>query len=490
MANPTEHAVINDIEFMLGRAVNPVVAMPSAVERFLKKRFSGLDDSSEHMEVMESINKIEIVEAEAEEIDLNRLRSAGETPAIIRTVNQIVLDGIKTGAASIHIEPRDKDILVRYRIEGILQNPTAYPIQAHPAIISRLKAMARLEVGIRHKPQYGATKVRMKDREIELHVSTLPTLYGEKSVIKLTGEIDRLRNLDHLGMLPGNVSRYRNLLQRPQGVIFVTGPALSGKSVTLQATLRSLRSEEQNVVTVEEAIECRIPGINQVQMKDMAGVSFDEVLQSVLRQDPDVIMVDPVDGRERSGKIMQASLTGRIVLSALHARTGVSALVWLRDIGVKPFLVASSVIGTVSQRLVRRYCRHCLKKYVPDPDVLDGFKFESLETWGMKFYRGEGCEKCNHTGYSRQIGIFELLVIDEDLKKLILEEAPEDVLFAKARENGMTTLEENGLFLALNKVTTLEEVLKNLTPLEIEPKIKDTWEKKIMSQFDELVDIV
>lgn len=322
----------------------------------------------------------------------------------------------------------------------------------------------------------------MGGREIELLTSTVPTLYGEKMVIKIRDNHRKLRSLEDLDMISRNLDRYRSLLSRPRGVILAAGPSRSGKSATLYASLAAVYSEAVNVISLEESVKYRIPGINQVRVNEATGLGFAGGLTAILRQDPDVIMVGKLRDRDTAEIACLSSLKGQKILSAVYTPNAVSALTWLMNIDIKPYLVASAVTGVVAKRLLRRTCQHCLENYTPDRGVLAAFNIANEP--GERFYRGKGCQNCGSGGYSGQIAIYEILTMDDTLRELILRRAPERELWIAARKAGMATLEENGLYLALKKLTTLEELLRVISPDDITAKKKEDWDQKIITLFE------
>ncbi|MFP4349073.1 MAG: GspE/PulE family protein [Thermodesulfobacteriota bacterium] len=484
MANPLDRSTMNDIEFMIGGGVVPLVTTPSAVERFLKKLKGPEEDTRAGSGAAE---RMEVVVDEEQKVDTRKLLSSAESPAIIRSINRLLIDAIRTGTTNVHITPRQNDVLVRYRLDGILRNTTSFPAQVYPAILARLKSIAHMDIGVTRRPQNGGVSVRVGDMEADLRISMLPTFTGEKVVIRVVGKNQKMRNLENLGMHPKDLSTFYSLLSRPHGMILVVGPAGSGTSTTLYTSLRYLRSEESNIITIEDPIEFQIPGINQIQVNPRDGLTFSVGLRSIMHQDPDIIMVSEIRESEIARLMFQSAMMGHLVLSSTYTNNVVSTITHLMNFDIKPHMAASSIAGVVAQRLVRRNCPHCLERYIPEPKVLAGLNVDVMEVSKMNFYRGRGCSKCNDTGYRGQIGIFEILSIDYILKEIILKRASEREIFTAARHRGMTTMEENGLYLVLNKITTLEEILRVIPSDEISTQRKGAWEKQIISLFDEAI---
>ncbi len=489
MTNPLDLSTINDVEFMTGNSVEPMIASSSGIEGFLKKKIAGQEDVFGLKEAHPP-DRIEVLEEDAVRTDTLKLKNTAESPAVIRIISKILSDAIRSGAGSIHIKPRQNDALIRFRIDGLLRNINTIQADTYPAIIARLKLTARMDIAVFKRPQSGSVTLKIGDHVVDLRLSTVPTVYGEKMVIRMMEKIQKLRNLESLGMHPKDLSLYYSLLSRPNGIVLIAGPVGSGTSTTLYTTLRYLRSEENNIMTIEDPVEYYVPGINQMQVNPRENITFVSGLRAALQQDPDIIMISEIRDSETAHLMFQSSLRGHMVLSSLYCSQAVSALTHLVSFGINPHIAASAIGGIVGQRLVRRNCPHCLERYVPEPRVLAGLNIDVMEVSKMHFYHGRGCEKCGETGYAGQIGIFEILNVDHFLKELILRQAPEGEIFMQARKKGMTTMEENGLYLTLNKITTLEEIVRVVPPDMISMPRKDGWEKQIISAFDDALYIL
>ncbi|MDM8539024.1 GspE/PulE family protein [Desulfobacterales bacterium HSG17] len=360
----------------------------------------------------------------------------------------------------------------------------------YPAILARLKNIARMDISLTLRSQNGGVRLKVDERIVDLRLSTLPTLHGEKVVIRIMEKNQKMRNLENLGMHPKDLSNYYSLISRPRNIILIAGPTGCGASTTLYTTLRYLRSEEMNIVTIEDPVEYEIPGINQVQINPDENIFYGSGLRSILNQDPDIIMVSEIRDSETAHLIFKSSLRGHMILSAIYTNNAVSALTHIMNFGIKYNMAASAIEGVVAQRLVRRNCPHCLEKYIPEPRVMVGLNIDVMEVSKRGFYHGRGCKQCGGTGYSGQIGIFEILNIDHTIKDLILKQASAREIYIAARNKGMTTMEENGLYLALNKITTLEEILRVVPHEDIETRRKGAWEKQIISMFDDAIYIL
>jgi type IV pilus assembly protein PilB len=481
MTNPLDRAVISDIEFMFGGAVLPLVATSSSIENFLSARESSIEKE------LGTYEGIEFIEEQEEAVDVLHLKNAAKAPAIIRLVNQLLIEAIQTGTESIHIQPRQNDVLVLRRVDGQLRNMTTFQIQAYPAVLARLKIMGKMDVSAAFRPQNGSARVKVSERKVDVHISTLPTLNGEKAVLQLMEKKEKIRSMENLGMHPKDLSAFYSILSRLYGVVLVVGPLGNGISTTLYTTLRYLRTEELNIVTIEDPVEYQIPGINQVQANPKEGLDLMGGIRSLLHQDPNIIMVSEIRDSNMAQFVFQSSLRGYMILSSLYANNIVSAITYLTHSDIKSHLISASLSGLVAQRLVRRNCPHCLEKYTPEPRVLAGMSIDVMEISKMNFFRGKGCKKCEGTGYLGQIGIFEVLEIDYAMRELILRQASEREIFKAAREKGMTTMEEYGLYLVVNKITTLEEVLRSIPSDETITRRRDNWERRIISKFDDAI---
>ncbi len=486
MANPLNYAAIRDIQFMMGADVEPMVATHSDIKYLLETKFVNGFDMKEVLPNLKAVEQVEVLEEEEDKGKeaVRLIQKAGQAAPIVNLVNKILIESIKSRASDIHIEPRLNVMLIRNRIDGLLRTVTSLPIKIHAPVISRIKIMSKIDISEHRRPLDGGAKIKLGKREIDLRISTLPTQYGEKMVIRILEKSQKLVSLEDLGMYPRIKEQFSNLLRRPQGIILVTGPTGSGKSTTLYAAISVVHSEELNIITIEDPVEYSIPGVNQVQVNEKAGITFASGLRSILRQDPNVIMVGEIRDRDTAEIAFQASMTGHLVFSTLHTNNAVSAITRLTDIGIEPYLLASSLVGVVAQRLIRRNCPHCLHPYMPDSDLLEKFKILPEDAAKIPFHRGEGCRKCNFVGYSGRIGLFETLKMNNKIKNLITSGAGEKEIFMTARRAGMNTMEENGLHLVFNKSTTPEEVLRVIPPEEISIKKKSEWINKVNNLFN------
>ncbi|HCI43988.1 MAG TPA: type II secretion system protein GspE [Candidatus Omnitrophica bacterium] len=382
-------------------------------------------------------------------------KSLDDTP-VIDLINIMFAQAVKDRVSDMHLEPTEETLRVRFRIDGLLREVTIVPKTLQSAIISRIKILSKMDIAESRKPQDGRIRLKLENKDLDIRVSTFPTLHGENVVMRLLDKTSVLLGLKEVGMLENDLKLFEKVIRRPNGIILVTGPTGSGKTSTLYAALTVINSIEKNIITIEDPVEYELPLIRQTQVNPLAGITFANGLRGILRQDPDIIMVGEIRDKETADVAIQAALTGHLVFSTLHTNDAASALTRLIDMGVEPFLASSSVIGILAQRLVRLICDKCKETYSPAADVLKDMDFKR----GTQFFRGKGCPKCNNTGLKGRTGIFELLVITEEIRTLIDEKKSADEIGKKARESGMRTLRDDGLLKAKEGLTTLEEVLR------------------------------
>ena len=382
-------------------------------------------------------------------------KSLDDTP-VIDLVNIMFAQAVKDRVSDIHLEPAEDSLRVRSRIDGLLREVTVMPKTVQNAIISRIKILSKMDIAESRKPQDGRIRLQLENKSLDIRVSTFPTLHGENVVMRLLDKSSVLLGLKEVGMLERDLAVFEKLIRRPNGIILVTGPTGSGKTSTLYAALTVINSIEKNIITIEDPVEYELPLIRQTQVNPLAGITFANGLRGILRQDPDIIMVGEIRDKETADVAIQAALTGHLVFSTLHTNDAASALTRLIDMGVEPFLASSSVIGIVAQRLIRLICDKCKEPCQPSNDVLKELGLKA----GTKFYRGKGCSKCQSSGLKGRKGIFEVLVMTEEIRKMIDEKKSADEIGKKARELGMQTLRDDGLLKAQEGMTTLEEVLR------------------------------
>ena len=391
--------------------------------------------------------------------DLTKM--AGET-AVVQMVNLIFAQAVRDGASDIHIEAYEKDVKVRYRVDGMLQEVMKPPKRMHSALISRIKILGEMNIAERRLPQDGRIKITIAGRPIDIRVSILPTVFGERAVMRILDKGTAMLGLEELGVAPEVLERYRKVISQPYGIILATGPTGAGKSTTLYASLQEIWSPTTNIITVEDPVEYQVAGISQMQVRANIGLTFASGLRSIVRQDPDVIMVGEIRDHETAEIAIHASLTGHLVFSTLHTNDAPGAVTRLLDMGVEPFLVSSSLIGVVAQRLVRRICSNCSESVAPpSADIIEGLGITPEELQSANYRQGRGCDKCNNSGYKGRQGLYELFVIDETIKKMIVERRSSNELKSYAIKNqGLVTLLQDGKRNVLAGKTTAKEVLR------------------------------
>jgi len=468
MADPLDYSAIQDVMFRTSKQVVPVVASQTSIVMLLN-RFSAeaVESQETYEDLTGTIPEVEVVAAgnvEEEVLDAAKLAKATKLAPVVRLVNLMLSGAAKAGASDIHIEPKEQNLLVRQRVDGLLQDVFKIPKRLQDATISRLKIIAGMDIADRRRPQDGRSKLRFEGKRIDLRVSTLPTQFGEKVVIRLLDQTRAAMLMDKIDLTPENLRILQLLLLRPQGMILVTGPTGSGKSSTLYTALNWVKSPTTNIITVEDPIEYQLDGVNQVQINAKAGVTFAKGLRSILRQDPNIILVGEIRDQETAGIALEAAQTGHLLLSTLHTNDAPATVSRLFDLRIEPFLVASALIGILAQRLVQRNCLFCAVPQPPGEDALK--KMGGLERLppDAKWLAGRGCEKCMQTGFKGRLAIHELLHVNDELRALIAARAPEHELRRAARAAGMRTLIEDAIAKAAQGLTTLEAILQVVSP--------------------------
>ncbi len=472
MVDPTNVFAMDDIKFMTGFNIEPVVASEAAITDAVKKHYGSIEDQERKKELEELVSFIdegqaESVELEAEEdgaLNLAQLEKAAEEAPVIRLVNYILTDAVKRGASDIHLEPYEQEYRVRYRIDGLLQMIMNPPTKLRDAIISRVKIMSRLDISEKRLPQDGRIMIKMmkdgKKKALDFRVSVLPTLHGEKIVLRLLDKENLRLDMTTLGLEAESLAKLQTAIFKPYGMVLVTGPTGSGKTNTLYSSISQLNKPDTNILTAEDPVEFMLPGINQVQMKEQIGLNFAAALRSFLRQDPNIILVGEIRDFETAEIAIKAALTGHLVLSTLHTNDAPSTISRLMNMGIEPFLVATSVNLICAQRLVRRICPDCRVEEDVSPQVLIDAGYTPEEARKVKVSKGQGCPACGNRGYKGRIGLYEVLEITDELRELILVGASALELRKKAIEQGMVPLRRSGLIKIAAGVTTLEEVFR------------------------------
>ncbi|MFZ0817694.1 MAG: type IV-A pilus assembly ATPase PilB [Candidatus Sulfotelmatobacter sp.] len=469
MVDPTNVFAMDDIKFMTGFNIEPVVASESSILSGIDKAYGASKEKEEDLETvmqsMSELNESDVeVQAEAQEMELAQLEKAADEAPVVKLVNLILTDAVKRGASDIHIEPYEKEFRVRFRIDGVLQAIMSPPLKLKDAITSRLKIMAKLDISEKRLPQDGRIMLKMniggRKKQLDFRVSTLPTLWGEKIVLRLLDKENLRLDMTKLGFEPESLVKFEKAILKPYGMVLVTGPTGSGKTNTLYSSISRLNQPDTNIMTAEDPVEFQLGGVNQVQMKEQIGLNFAAALRSFLRQDPNIILVGEIRDFETAEIAIKAALTGHLVLSTLHTNGAPETITRLMNMGIEPFLVATSVHLICAQRLIRRICKDCTEVVeVPVQTLIEeGFSPEEAKT--VKIQKGKGCGVCNNTGYKGRCGLYEVMEVDDEIRELVLVGASAVELKKKAIERGMITLRRSGLIKVAAGMTTLEEVAR------------------------------
>ncbi|MEW6087501.1 MAG: type IV-A pilus assembly ATPase PilB [bacterium] len=465
IANPKNVFAIDDLKFMTGCEILPLVSSETAIRKVIENFYAS---SGAMEEVLKDMDKekgeggeLEVVEEE-EEVDVNKLKEAIEEAPVVKLVNSILADAVSKGASDIHIEPYEQVFRVRFRIDGVLYEVMQPPLRLKSAIISRLKIMAELDIAERRLPQDGRIKLKLKNKSIDLRVSTLPTLFGEKIVMRILDKSSLMLDLTQLGFEETELNNFQKGIHSPYGMVLVTGPTGSGKTTTLYSALDTINAVTTNIMTAEDPVEYNLKGINQVHVKEDIGLTFAAALRSFLRQDPNIVMVGEIRDFETADIAIKAALTGHLVLSTLHTNDAPSTISRFMNMGIEPFLIASATVLIMAQRLIRKICPECKEavKY-PEQALLDlGITQEEIKN--NKFYKGRGkdCQNCNGRGYKGRLAIYEVMPITEEIKELILKRASSIEIRDLARKQGMNTLRDSALIKFKKGMTSIEEVVR------------------------------
>ncbi len=471
VVDPMDVAKLDDLKRLAGLEIEPLIGTQADIERAIERLY-GLSSFFREFGALsddEAIEFIQLEDVRDDDYDLQEMTEIAEEAPVVRLVNMIIAKALRDGASDVHIEPAATHLRIRYRINGILiEEDMAPPKRLQPAVITRIKILSTMDIAEKRIPQDGRFHVRLHGIEVDIRVSTLPTYHGEKIVLRLLETNRDNLKLENIGFPGGELMEFRRLIRRPNGILLVTGPTGSGKTTTLYSALSEINSPEKNIVTVEDPIEYQLEMVNQVQTNLKAGLTFASSLRSILRQDPDIVMVGEIRDVETARIAVQASLTGHLVFSTLHTNDAVGAVVRLVDMGIPAYLIANSVMGVLAQRLVRTICPACQTPYEPDAEMLR--QFASLEAFrGFDFVKGKGCSECMGTGYRRQTGLFELLVLNREIRELINAGADSSAITEAAHDRaGLRLLREDGLDKVLQGVTTLEEVVRVTQDVEEE----------------------
>ena len=459
ITNPELSQPLDDLARHFKCHIQSVISHKQAVLDLINRAYDESSASTEDaVDLLDSEETYENILAVEEPEDL--LDATDEEP-IKRLVNSLLWQAAKDEASDVHIDPTPRETSVRYRIDGVLQQVTVFPRQVHVTVVNRIKVMSRLDIAQKGLPQDGRSMVLIAGRKIDIRVSTVPTVHGEKIVMRLLFQEEKLMQLPQLGLAKYILQPYLNMVNSSGGIILVTGPTGSGKTTTLYASLAEIDNEARNIITIEDPVEYKLSGYSQIEVKPKVGLTFANALRSVLRQDPDVIMVGEIRDTETAQIAIQSALTGHLVFSTVHTNSAPATITRLIDMGIEPFLVSSSIIGVLAQRLVRRICPDCRKSYQPHPEQLRelGIKEVSFRKLDRRFFRGDGCDNCRQTGYRGRIGIHELLVMSEGVKNTILESSDSDTIKKQGLKEKMITLRRDGVNKILYGLTTAEEIL-------------------------------
>ncbi|MCS7048859.1 MAG: type II secretion system ATPase GspE [Verrucomicrobiae bacterium] len=460
ISDPLDVDTVDSLRYILKMNVEAVVATKSEIEVALSRYYGTADETVEKM--LHDITEGEVqvnLPTRATETQIEDTTTTEADAPIIKLVGLIIMEAYRNRASDIHIEPLEKRLRVRYRIDGVLHEVDNPPKRLQPAIISRLKIMANMSIAEKRVPQDGRIQIPVMGKTLDLRVSSLPTNHGESIVMRILDKSSLLLGLGDLGFFSDDQEKMERLISLPDGIFLVTGPTGSGKTTTLYACLNAINKPDRKIITVEDPVEYQLSGINQVQVNPEINLTFAAALRSILRQAPNIIMIGEIRDLETANIAIQASLTGHLVFSTLHTNDAPSAVTRLIDMGVKPFLVASSVRAIMAQRLVRRVCKQCREPYTPTEYEMRVLNLKPEELTKTTIYKGRGCPECNRTGYRGRCGIYEIFVLDDDVRQLIYERVPANVLRARARELGMRTLREDGVRKILAGITTPEEVI-------------------------------
>lgn len=449
MADPMDYFAIEEVRMATGCQIEPIIAAKDDLYRTITKYY----DLQESMEAALSDMQANMPDSQQEITD--------EDSPIVRLVNQIIANGVAQRASDIHFDPQETEFKVRYRVDGVLRTERSLPKHMQSMMTARVKIMGNLNITENRIPQDGRLKITVNFRPVDIRLATLPTVYGEKIVMRILDLSNAPNDIGQIGFSPENEGLFRQIINRPNGIVLITGPTGSGKSSTLYAALSELNSEDVNIITVEDPVEYQMTGINQIQVKEEVGLTFAAGLRSILRQDPDIVMIGEIRDLETAQIAIRASLTGHLVLSTMHTNSAVESISRLKDMGIEPFLISSSLVGAMAQRLVRKICRDCSTEVPASEREKDIFTENGMSITTV--HKGRGCAACNNTGYRGRMAIHEILPIDRELKELILSQVSGNVLRDYMKQKGYHTLLQDGLLKVVSGITTTEEVLRVAT---------------------------
>lgn len=461
-ANPTDVEAIDAVQRYAKKRVEPILAAETKLVQTIERIYGAFESADITASIEQAIEDVETTEADLDtSSDLaEERRQSGQAP-VVKTVNLVLQEAVKQRASDIHFEPRARSLEIRYRLDGALHPVRNLPRQIQPAIISRIKIMAEMDIAEKRRPQDGRIAIKVHNKSIDLRISTLPVHYGERVVMRILDKNGQLFAVDNLGFAETELEQFKKLLQKPYGIILVTGPTGSGKTTTLYAALSHIRSPETNIITCEDPIEYELEGVNQSAVNVRAGLTFATQLRAILRQDPDVILVGEIRDSETATIAFQAAMTGHLVFSTLHCNDAASAITRLVDMGVEPFLIGSSIVGVLAQRLVRSLCPKCKEAYQAAPEELLEMGMDPGEP-SVELYRAVGCPHCDSRGYNGRLAVYELMTVDESIRRLAIQEPTSDQVRDLALNGGMKTMRQHAIEKVLSGLTTLDEVRKKV----------------------------
>ena len=457
MADPYDFYALDAIRLATKKKIQVLVGQESKILEAIERSYGAGGSSME--KIIENMDSIPDLQAEGEE-NVDQLRDMASEGPVIRLVNLIITRAIERRASDIHLEPFEDNFRVRYRVDGVLHDVESPPKRLQAAIISRVKIMAKLNIAERRLPQDGRIMLRVKGKEIDFRVSTVPTIHGESIVLRILDKSSIVLDIMKLGFARDTLEAFQGLIQHPHGIILVTGPTGSGKTTTLYCALEKINSPDKKIITVEDPVEYQLKGVNQIQVKPAINLTFANALRSIVRQDPDVILIGEIRDSETAEIAIHSALTGHLVLSTLHTNDAPSAITRLINMGMEDYLLSSTIIGILAQRLVRTACPYCREPSSPDPAVLQEMKMDGVDPAEIRVFNVRGCAQCANTGYWGRVGIYELFQITEDIQKLILEKKDANLIKERARKAGMRTLRQDGWLKVRDGITTVSEVLR------------------------------
>ena len=463
MASHDNYRAIDDLQGLMGYRVTAKIADPDQLDKLINQYYKGgVESLGEILGDLQTDDSLKDLKNRGggESIDLDSLKEAADSNPVRKLINLVLLQAIKDKASDIHFEPFENEFKMRYRIDGVLYEMMPPPAHIAPAISSRIKVMANLDIAERRLPQDGRIELNVNNQPIDLRVSVLPTMFGESVVMRVLDRSNVQLDLDRIGLRDDDLNNVRQLIHKPNGVVVVTGPTGSGKTTTLYSALRELNDPSSKLITAEDPVEYDIDGIIQCQIKSEIELTFARVLRAMLRQDPDTILVGEIRDHETAKIAVEAALTGHLVFSTLHTNDAPSSIARLLDLGLEPFLVTASIEGIIAQRLVRKICNGCKTEYTPSVEQLMELELKPEDVEGKIFYYGKGCDACNNTGYKGRMGLYEIMMLDDEMRDMVINHASTQMLRMESKKRGMRTLRQSGLLAIYDGVTTIEEVVR------------------------------